>query len=64
MSKAHSVWLDWMSLIKRSVARFGRGNISVQNGRILFREEQEREHARTQPIARQWRERAKRPPTT
>jgi hypothetical protein len=62
MSSRRSMWLDWMALIKRSVARFARGNIAVQNRRVLFPEEQEREHARTLPIARQWKERAKHPP--
>jgi hypothetical protein len=52
-------WLPWAALVKRSVARFARGSIAAQNLRILLPEEQAREHARTAPIARQWKERAK-----
>jgi hypothetical protein len=63
MSVRHSVWLDWMALVKRSVARFARGNIAVQNLRVLFPEEQEREHARALPIARRWKERARHHPS-
>ena len=60
MTNDRNIWLDWVSLIKRSVARFARGSIAAQNQRLLLPEEQEREHARTSPIARQWKERAKR----
>ena len=52
-------WFDWNSLIRRTIARFASGSIAVQNERILLPEEQEREHAHTAPIARQWKERAK-----
>lgn len=60
MSINPKTWLDWNSLVKLTIARFSRGSIAAQNERILLPEEQEREHARTAPIARQWKERAKR----
>ena len=59
MAYESNIWLDWFSLVKRSIARFARGSISAQKQRILLPEEQEREHARTAAIARQWKERAK-----
>jgi hypothetical protein len=45
-------------MVKRSIARFARGNIAAQNGRILFPEEQARDHARALEIARAWQRRA------
>ena len=48
---------DWARMIKRVVARFARGNIPAQEGRILLPEEQVREHAATREIARAWKRR-------
>jgi hypothetical protein len=49
----------WLTLIKTTIARFSRGNIAAQRGRILTPDEQKREHAQARKIARKWRERAK-----
>jgi hypothetical protein len=44
--------VDWVKLVKRVVARFARGNISAQHGRILTAEEREREHAQALKISK------------
>jgi len=46
---------EWRTLAKRTVARFARGNIAAQHGRILMPEDQEREHKRAQRVVRKWR---------
>jgi hypothetical protein len=50
---------EWDDAAKRTVARFARGNIAAQNGRILFPDEQRETHERAQKISRDWREPAK-----
>ena len=50
---------EWRRSVKRVIARYARGNISAQEGRILLPDEQEAERKATAPIARQWRERQK-----
>jgi hypothetical protein len=52
-------WLTWNDLIKKVVARFARGNIAAQEGRILLPEEQAEDRDRARAIARGWRHRAK-----
>lgn len=52
-------WMSWTEMVKRSIARFSRGNIATQNGRILFPEEQALEHERALRIAREWQDRAR-----
>jgi hypothetical protein len=49
----------WLTQIKATIARFSRGNIAAQHGRILTQDEQKREHAESRKIARKWRKRAK-----
>ena len=60
MSTNLKTWLDWDALVKRTVARFARGNIAAQHGRILFPEEQERERVRVTKFVRAWKKRAER----
>lgn len=50
---------DWSCLVKQTVARFARGNISAQNARILMPEEQEREHEAAKKITQKWTRRVK-----
>ena len=56
-SKADSRWL---AIVKATVARFSRGNIAAQNGRVLTPDEQTREHTKMKKIAAKWRSRAER----
>lgn len=49
----------WNRLIKQTVARFARGNISAQNARVQLQEEREAEHARAVKIAARMAKRAK-----
>jgi hypothetical protein len=49
----------WTALVKRTIARFARGSIATQNGRILLPEEQERESASARKIAAKWKKRSK-----
>lgn len=58
MGTAPHVWLPWNDLVKRVIARFARGNIAAQEGRILLPEEQNVERDRAHAIARAWRDRA------
>jgi len=58
MSTDRSVWQDWNELVKQTVARFARGNIAAQEGRILFPEEVDRERERLGPTMRKWQDRA------
>jgi hypothetical protein len=51
-------WVPWNDLVKRVVARFARGNIAAQEGRILLPEEQAAERDRAHAIARAWWHRA------
>jgi hypothetical protein len=48
---------EWMRLVKRTVARYARGNIAAQNERILMPDEQERERKEALAISEKWRER-------
>jgi hypothetical protein len=48
---------EWLRAIKRTIARYTRGNIAAQNQRVLLPEEQEKEHAEARRITRRWRER-------
>jgi hypothetical protein len=50
---------EWLALVKRTIARFARGNIAAQNGRVLTPEEQAREHDRARAISDKWRKRYK-----
>jgi len=54
-----SIWREWDELVKKTVARFSRGNIAAQERGLLFPEEQEREEARVRALTRKWKERAK-----
>jgi hypothetical protein len=47
---------DWNNVAKRTVARFARGNIAAQQGRILFPDEQAEEHKRARRISLRWQE--------
>ncbi len=47
---------EWARMVKRTVARYARGNISAQNERILMPDEQEHERKLARPIANRWRE--------
>lgn len=49
----------WTRTVKQVIARFARGNINAQQGRILLPDEQKAEREATMPIARSWRERYK-----
>ena len=49
---------DLVSLLKRSIARFARGNVAAQNGRVLLPDEQDDEHRRARRIAARMHERA------
>ena len=53
----YDVASEWVRLMKRTIARFARGNISAQNGRILFPDEQASEHNRALKFSRKMRER-------
>jgi hypothetical protein len=43
-------------MVKRTVARYARGNIAAQNERILMPDEQKQERELARPIANNWRE--------
>ena len=49
----------WVKLVKKTVARFARGNIAAQEERILTVEEQDDERPKAHRIARQWKTRYK-----
>lgn len=49
----------WTRLVKATVARFSRGNISAQNGRLQLAEEREREHAKALLVSAKMEKRAK-----
>jgi hypothetical protein len=53
---AYDAPVEWMRLVKRTVARYARGNIAAQNERILMPDEQDRERDLARPIAEKWRE--------
>ena len=44
--RRYDVSAEWLRLVKRTVARFARGNISAQSGRVQTPEEQALEHKR------------------
>ena len=47
----------WNRVVKRTIARFVRGNIAAQNFRIKLPEEQRQQHERARKIAEKWRAR-------
>lgn len=47
----------WNRTVKRTIARFVRGNIAAQNLRIKLPEEQRQQHERARKIAEKWRDR-------
>jgi hypothetical protein len=47
----------WNRTVKRTIARFVRGNIAAQNFRIKLPEEQQEQHDRARRIAERWRAR-------
>jgi hypothetical protein len=47
----------WNQAVKRTIARFVRGNIAAQNFRIKLPDEQRRQHERARKIAEKWRTR-------
>lgn len=49
----------WNRVVKRTIARFVRGNIAAQNLRIKLPDEQRQQHERALKIAEQWRNRHK-----
>ena len=51
---------EWLRVVKRTIGRFARGNISAQNGRILMPEELDRETKRSRAINEKWRKRVQR----
>ncbi len=51
---------EWKSLVKQTVGRFARGNMSAQNNRILLPEEQALERETAQSLALKWQERYRR----
>lgn len=50
---------EWLRVVKKTVGRFARGNISAQNGRILMPEEQRGETERARAISTKWRDRVR-----
>jgi hypothetical protein len=48
---------EWLRVVKKTVGRFARGNISAQNGRILMPEELDAETKRARAINSKWRDR-------
>jgi hypothetical protein len=58
MTHGQDIWADWTALIKRVVARFARGNIAAQRGRVHLPKEQERERAEAKQTATAWKRRA------
>ncbi len=56
---AYDAAAEWMRTVKRTVARYARGNIAAQNERILMPDEQERERDLVRPISIRWREQYK-----
>jgi len=60
MSTDRNVWLDWTALVKQTVARFARGNIAAQEGRILFPQELDRAREHVRVVTHKWKERAQR----
>lgn len=49
---------EWRNATKRTIARYSRGNIAAQDGRILTRQEWQDMHDRAVKIAQVWRDRA------
>lgn len=49
----------WNRVVKRTIARFVRGNIAAQNYRIKLPEEQRQQHERAREIAERWRKRGR-----
>ena len=47
----------WNRAVKRTIARFVRGNIAAQNFRIKLPEEQKQLHDRARQFAERWRDR-------
>jgi hypothetical protein len=59
LNRTDEITETWTRTVKRVIARYARGNISAQEGRILLPEEQETERRAAAPIARTWRDRYK-----
>jgi len=47
----------WNSVIKRTIGRFVRGNISAQHQRVLLPDEQKKKYEEAKKIAEKWRNR-------
>jgi len=47
----------WNRAVKRTIARFVRGNIAAQNFRVKLPEEQRQQHERAREITNKWRKR-------
>jgi len=47
----------WNSVIKRTIARFVRGNVAAQKMRVLLPSEQKKKHEKAKQIAEKWRDR-------
>jgi hypothetical protein len=45
------VSVTWNSVVKRTIGRFVRGNISAQNQRVLLPDEQKKKHEKAKKIA-------------
>jgi hypothetical protein len=56
---AYDAPAEWARMVKRTVARYARGNIAAQNERILMPDEQEREREAARSVANEWREKHK-----
>jgi hypothetical protein len=53
----YSATREWISLVKRTIARFTRGNIAAQKERVLLPDEQQEQHDRAKKIIEGWRDR-------
>jgi hypothetical protein len=45
---------EWVRTVKRTIARYARGNIAAQNQRVLLPEEQEKEHHEARRVTHRW----------
>jgi hypothetical protein len=48
---------EWTAAVKRTIARYARGNIAAQNGRVLTRGEQADRHKKARAISARMRTR-------
>lgn len=58
LNQRYSAETIWARLIKRTIARFARGNIAAQNNRVMLQSEQQKRHEEAKRIAESWRPRA------